>query len=174
MAKNLPGTPNAVAIQTGTTNNPVSVPPYSVMRVEWQARTANVLPTRLTHAEVTGDSSVKLKWWPLDGVNSYTIRYGTSPGAYTDSVTVNDAAEYTVTGLTYGSKTGKPVIYPPAGSIEHQTVAGLTYGETYYFAVYPGDTGSALSNELSVSFAAPDAPVLKTVYPKRSGELAVE
>ncbi|MFB9279430.1 fibronectin type III domain-containing protein [Cohnella cellulosilytica] len=140
---------NTVSIQVSSTSNPVTVPPYSVMRVEWDAeRAPEVLPTRLTHAQVTDSGEVTLKWWPLEGVSTYRILYGTSPGTYTDSIVVNNASEY--------------------------AIAGLANGSTYYFAVYPETSSSVLSNEMSADLTAPAAPVIVKAYPKRNGEIGVE
>jgi hypothetical protein len=146
--KNTSGSPNNVVLQTGATGNPVLVPGYSVVRVEWDARTATVLPTRLTYAKATASGAVTLKWWPLDGVSNYTICYGTTSGSCANTAAANGVTEQTVTGLINGS--------------------------TYYFSVYPGTSSSVLSNELSVTLAKPSSPLVSKVYPKRSGEIGVE
>jgi hypothetical protein len=146
--KNTSGSPNNVTLQTAATGNPVLVPGYSVVRVEWNARTATVLPTRLTYAKATASGAVTLKWWPLDGVSNYTICYGTTSGSCANTVAANGVTE--------------------------KAVSGLTNGSTYYFIVYPGSSSTVLSNELSVSLTAPTAPAITQVYPKRSGEIGVE
>ncbi|CAN7757947.1 hypothetical protein [Paenibacillus sp. LjRoot56] len=146
-AQNTAANKTNVQIQSGTTTNLVTVPGYTVMRVEWtSARAAVVQPTTLSHAQVTGDGSVSLRWWPLDGVSNYKVQYGTSPGSYTNTIAV--------TGDT-------------------TTITGLT-GGPYYFTVYPGTSSTVLSNEVKVTLAAPATPVVTRLYPKQSGEIAFE
>jgi hypothetical protein len=148
-ARNSKANPKNLSLQKGPTTNPVAVPAYSVVRLEWSARQADALPTRLTHAQVTGKDSVTLKWQPLKGTDAYTIRYGTSSGKYTETVQVDQATE--------------------------QTISGLAAAATpYYFAVYPGNHLELPSNELSAEFAPPPAPELTRVYPKQGAAIGVE
>ncbi|NOV03947.1 polysaccharide lyase family 8 super-sandwich domain-containing protein [Paenibacillus planticolens] len=77
-----------------------------------------------------GASQVMLTWSGVQGAAGYRVKYGTSPGVYTQTVEVRDVSftnQFAVTGL----KTGK----------------------TYYFAVtaYNAAGGSGTSNELSAA-----------------------
>jgi alpha-L-arabinofuranosidase len=147
-AKNSKAKPKTISLQKGETTNPVAVPAYSVIRLEWSARQADVLPTRLTHAQVTGKDSVTLKWQPLKGTDTYSIRYGTASGKYTETVQVDRATE--------------------------QTISGLAVATPYYFVVYPGNHPELPSNELSAEIAIPPAPELTRVYPKQGAAIGVE
>ncbi|MCC3379953.1 fibronectin type III domain-containing protein [Paenibacillus sp. UY79] len=76
-----------------------------------------------------GDSQVSLKWDQIDNADSYTVKYGTESGKYTETVTATKDA--------YGNF----------------VIPGLTDGTKYYFVVSAKVNGadSEYSNEASVT-----------------------
>ena len=81
--------------------------------------------TLVSAAPVLG--SAKLNWLPVDGATSYVIRWGTTPGIYTNSLRVP--------------------------RVTTRTIGGLLPAQTYYFAVdtLNGLLESLPSNELSLT-----------------------
>lgn len=81
----------------------------------------------LTNA-TANDSQVTLSWPLVSGATRYTIKYGTAPGSYMETIHVTDVS-----------------------STNKFTVTGLINGTTYYFVVSAvNDAGeSAMSNEMS-------------------------
>lgn len=118
--------------------------PYSSNYVhvyEWDiygsAKAEQPQPLTLFSGEA-GDSSATLTWESVSDADSYTIKYGTESGNYTETIPVS------VTSDTY----------------QNYTVPGLTNGTTYYFVVSATVNGleSENSNEVSVTpLAAPKA-----------------
>ncbi len=150
-AKNTAENPNTVAIQSASTSNPVFVPPYSVVRVEWNRGDSLAAPvsTRIARTDV-GNQKVTLGWWPIEGATGYRIQYGTAPGQYTSTLNVGNVTTYEVTGLD---------------------------GNTdYYFTVQAGNQAgySAVSNEVKATVAAPDTPVMTKAFGERDKMLQVE
>ncbi len=136
--KNTLANPNAITIQTEGTLNPVTIPPYSVMRVEWDGSGGQLpQPTRIVQS-IVGNSQVELTW--LDSLLSegYVVKYGTTPGVYTNTINAGQSKNYTVTGLSNGT--------------------------TYYFAVSAKNrSGSSVnSNEVAAKLAKPSAPLLES------------
>ncbi|WP_091011993.1 fibronectin type III domain-containing protein [Paenibacillus amylolyticus] len=89
---------------------------------------------------VPGDSQVALSWMQVEGADKYTIRYGTDPGKFTETVTA--------TKDVYGNF----------------IVPGLINGTKYYFVVNSIVNGveSEYSNEAS---ATPQAKVVEPEEP---------
>lgn len=143
--------PNAVSVQSGSTANPVIVPPYSVMRVEWTRTSAIAVPRapQLMTTEVK-NQAVALKWQPALNAAGYNVKYGTSPGTYTTTVDV--------------------------GNTLSKDITGLTNNNSYYFSVtaYNASGDSALSNETAAVLAAPAAPMARRAYAETAGNIAVE
>jgi hypothetical protein len=136
--KNTPADPNAITIQTEGTLNPVTIPPYSVMRVEWDASGGQLpQPTRIVQS-IVGNSQVKLTWLDSLLADGYVVKYGMTPGVYTNTIEAGQSKNYTVTGLSNGT--------------------------TYYFAVSAkNSTGSSVnSNEVAAKLALPSAPLLES------------
>ncbi|MBF8190212.1 fibronectin type III domain-containing protein [Nonomuraea sp. K274] len=129
----------------------VTIPPYSVVRLEWARSGSPAAPRtpRITSAEVTGATSVRLKWWNSPNATSYTIHYGTTPGVYTQTRTASSAAGTTVTGLAAGG--------------------------TYHFAVTATGAGgnSGHSNEVGVTTQAPPTPTNAVAVGRRAGTVTV-
>ena len=94
-----------------------------------------------------GDSSANLSWEKVQGAESYTVRYGTESGNYTETVTA--------TKDEYGN----------------YVIPGLTNGTTYYFVVTATVNGveSGQSNEAS---ATPEQP--ETEEPSTPSEPGTE
>lgn len=146
--------PNTVAIQTAsyTGTNPVLVPPYSVMRVEWSRGDALTVPvkSRITSAEIGAGNTVNLKWWPIQGATGYTVKYGTTPGTYPNAVSAGTATTFTVSGLSANT--------------------------TYYFVVTANNAAgaSAVSNEVKARTVVPAAPTATRAFGQRGGMAQVE
>jgi hypothetical protein len=139
--------PTAVQIQSASSSNPVTVPPYSVMRVEWSRSDALTVPTttRVTSATV-GNNSTTLKWWPIDGATGYKIKYGTTSGSYATTIDVGNVTTYTVTGLS----------------------ANTNY---YLTAVAYNSAGdSANTNEVNIKTAVPATPTVTRAVGLRNGQ----
>lgn len=94
--------------------------------------TSNAPLIRKVYAERTGNIAVE--WEGVQGATGYTVKYGTSPGTYTNTV--------------------------DAGNNWGQLISGLTAGTEYYFDVtaYNGLGESSNSNEMS-TVAAPWLPL---------------
>jgi len=152
-AANTAANPTAITPQTTTyaDGSQITIPAYSIVRLEWDRTGSPAAPRtpRITSAQVTGATSVTLKWWNVPHATSYTIRYGTTSGNYPNTQTA-------------ASNTG--------------TVAGLTGGGTYYFVVTatgPGGT-TPLSNEVAVTVSAPTTPSNVTAVGRRTGVATVK
>lgn len=153
-AANTATAPTAIAPQTAAyaDGSQITVPPYSVVRVEWDRTTAVAAPRtpRITHIQVTGSTSAVLKWWNVPHAQSYTLHYGTSPGVYPNTQTASVSS----------------------GTV----VAGLSAHTTYYFAVTatgPGGT-TPLSNEASATTSSPGVPAAVTAIGRRTGVATVK
>jgi fibronectin type 3 domain-containing protein len=98
---------------------------------------------------VVGATSVRLKWWNVPNATSYTIRYGTSPGVYTQTQAASASAGTTVSGLATTS--------------------------TYYFVVAATGAGgtSNNSNEVAVTPQAPATPTAVAAVGRRGGTATV-
>jgi hypothetical protein len=153
-AGNSSSSPAAIAIQTAsyTGTNPVFVPPYSVMRVEWSRSDALTVPvkTRITSAETGASNSVDLKWWPIAGAAGYTVKYGTASGSYSNTVS--------------------------AGTSTTFTVSGLSANTTYYFVVTANNASgsSAVSNEVRARTAIPAVPTAVRAFGQRGNMAQIE
>ncbi|WP_018883474.1 cohesin domain-containing protein [Paenibacillus massiliensis] len=100
----------------------------------------NYAPTNLN--ATASNQQVILDWEPNPYADSYTIKYGTEPGKYTDTVSVTKDA--------YGN----------------YEIPGLASGATYYFVVagIVNDAETTYSNEASVTLqAAPEAVLNVTI-----------
>lgn len=151
LAMNSASSPEVVTVQSAATGNPVLVPPYSVMRVEWTRSDSPDAPRApvLMNTEA-GDQAVTLKWQPSVNAAGYTVKYGNSSGSYTETV--------------------------DAGNALARTMTGLTNDETYYFAVtaYNSTGESEVSNETSATLSPPPAPMSRRAYAETYGNIAVE
>ncbi len=56
------------------------------------------------NSAVAGNARVTLNWTLVSGASTYKIRYGTVSGTYNKTVNVSNISNYTVTGLTNGTK----------------------------------------------------------------------
>jgi fibronectin type 3 domain-containing protein len=150
-AKNSDTVTSTLSVQSEPTANPVYVPAYSVMRIEWERAAAPLAPKApwLSHADVSG-SQVSLKWHRQFTATDYAIKYGTVPGIYTQTINV--------------------------GNVNSHTITGLSNGTTYYFAVTAKNSSgeSGLSNEITAVLSRPAAPMITDTNPERSGRVAVE
>ncbi|MEJ6951451.1 discoidin domain-containing protein [Natronospora cellulosivora (SeqCode)] len=136
-------------IKSKQTENPVTLPPYSVARIEWD-RGEQYIPreSRIYDLEV-GDSKVHLKWWERNSATAYTIKYGIKSGVYTEEINLGRETEY--------------------------TIEDLKKGEKYYFVVTANnDTGSSgYSNEVYAEIRVPDTPEIRAARAK-NGQVTVE
>jgi hypothetical protein len=151
LAKNSSDSPNVVTVQSASTSNPVSVPPYSVMRVEWtRSSSPNTPRAPMLMTTTASNQAVTLKWQSSLNATGYKVKYGTASGSYTTTV--------------------------DAGNVLTRTITGLTNNSTYYFAVtaYNATGESAVSNETNVTLSAPAAPMSRRAYAETIGNIAVE
>jgi fibronectin type 3 domain-containing protein len=152
-AANTAANPTAITAQTTTypDGTQITVPPYSVVRLEWDRSGGPAAPRtpRITSAQLADASSVTLKWWNVPHATSYTIRYGTTSGSYPNTQTA---------------------------AVNSGTVAGLTGGATYYFVVTATGAGGTtpLSNEVAVTVTAPATPSNVTAVGRRTGVATVK
>jgi len=149
-AINTATSPNQVEIHTAASANPVTIPPYSVVRIEWEKEHKPApRPTRIAKAVPVNRHAVLLHLWEIENTDTYTIKYGTSPGHYTNE--------------------------KRAGTATTVSIEGLKEGETYFFAAYANnETGvSPASNEVRVTVDRPGAPVLEEVKAS-DGYLTIE
>lgn len=151
LARNSKDNPNLVTIQTSSTANPVEVPGYSVMRVEWTRSNSPAIPSppMLMHTEAN-NQAVTLKWQPSLNATGYKVKVGTTSGNYTTTIDV--------------------------GNVLSKNVTGLTNNSTYYFSVtaYNATGESSLSNETNTLLASPAAPMARRAYAETAGNIAVE
>lgn len=151
LTRNTSTSPTTIAVQSASSSNPIQVPPYSVMRVEWTGSGKPSVPFApwVMYADINS-GSVSLKWQSSLNADGYKVKYGTQPGVYTNTIDVGNTLSANVTGLTNGS--------------------------TYYFVVtaYNSTGESAVSNEVSASLVKPSAPLIRRVYAERTGHIAIE
>jgi hypothetical protein len=151
LSVNTDASPGTIAVQAGSTGNPVLVPAYSVTRVEWNGTGVPAVPrpTSLIYADA-GSSVVSLKWQPSLNAAGYKVKYGTTSGSYTNTIDV--------------------------GNVLNKNVTGLTSGATYYFAVtaYNATGESGVSNQAAATLSAPSAPLARRAYAETNGNVAVE
>ncbi|MCC2686834.1 MAG: hypothetical protein K0R75_3733 [Paenibacillaceae bacterium] len=142
--KNSTSNPTALSIQSGQSSNPVFVPAYSVMRIQW-ANPNNAAPVTpvLNQATADSQSSITLNWKGSPTADSYNVKYSTTSGG-----------PYTVLNV---------------GNVTSYQVTGLAQGTVYYFTVSAQNTtgGSANSNEIDAKTGVPAAPVLTQAYGKK-------
>ncbi|WP_168121802.1 fibronectin type III domain-containing protein [Paenibacillus sp. HB172176] len=151
LATNSSGSPAVVAVQSASTGNPVLVPPYSVMRVEWtRSGSAETPRAPVLMQTEAGNQSVTLKWQASLNATGYKVKYGTSSGSYSTTI--------------------------DAGNTLSRTLTGLVNGGTYYFAVtaYNATGESGLSGETSATLSPPSAPMARRAYAETFGNIAVE
>jgi RHS repeat-associated protein len=119
-------------------------------------------PTGL--AAVAGTSKATLTWNPSSGATSYTVKYGTVPGTYPNSVTATSPA--VVTGLTNGTKYYFVVVASnTAGSSGNSSEASATP-----IAIPAGLTPTAGDAQVTLSWsAAAGATSYKVKYGTTSG-----
>jgi hypothetical protein len=136
------GVTDDVAIQSETTSNSVTIPPYSVVRLEWDDSTLKPVSPLIKTATPQSTSSVKVKWAKLPGSTTYKVKYATSAGGPYTSIPVGDINEYTVTGLISGT--------------------------TYYFRVagHNGTEEGYKSDELTTQTSTPTQPEIISANPK--------
>ncbi|WP_028550695.1 fibronectin type III domain-containing protein [Paenibacillus sp. UNC451MF] len=140
-----------VTVQSGSTSNPILVPPYSVMRVEWTRTSSPDAPRPpVLMMTAAGNQSVTLKWQPSLNATGYKVKYGTSSGSYTTTV--------------------------DAGNNLTRTITGLTNNSTYYFTMtaYNATGESLVSNETSATLSAPVAPETRRAFGETIGNIGVE
>ncbi|KRE36390.1 fibronectin type III domain-containing protein [Paenibacillus sp. Soil724D2] len=151
LAVNTDVAPSTIAVQSGSTGNPVLVPAYSVMRVEWNGTGTPDIPrnTNLIYADISS-TAVNLKWQSSLNATGYKVKYGTTSGSHPTTIDVGNALTKNVTGLTNGS--------------------------TYYFVItaYNSAGESGVSNEVGAQLAAPTAPLARRAYAETSGNIGVE
>ena len=142
-----------VRILTKTINstNGISVPPFSIIRLEQQAVTVPAPKEPRIYSVNNGNGSVVLKWWLRETADKYTIKYGTASGSH------NMTKE--ITGTENNST----------------EITELTNGEQYYFVVTATNSEgeSNISNEVTAKMIKPDAPVILSTHPL-SGKVTVE
>jgi hypothetical protein len=140
---------------TISTANPVTIPAYSVTRVEWTRSASPEIPEApwIVRTDVNSQQ-VNLQWIPSINATGYKVKYGTSPTSLTNVIDAGNFTTYNVTGLTNGS--------------------------TYYFGVtaYNGTGESSLSNNgnaLGATLAVPaSSPVITNSHPERSARAQIE
>ncbi|MCG8502176.1 MAG: fibronectin type III domain-containing protein, partial [Firmicutes bacterium] len=138
-----PAAKTGLAIMSEATNNPVHIPSYSVVRLEWDADTVPAPPAPRIYDFKIGNGEASLSWWKRETADSYTIKYGTAP----DRLSNTSQAD---------------------GSVHSKTITGLEAGSTYYFAVTASNSAgeSELSNIVSGKIAVPEAPEIVSVHPQ--------
>jgi hypothetical protein len=151
LTKNSLESPSLVTVQTSSTVNPVVVPAYSVMRVEWTRSGTPEIPRPpvLMNTEAN-NQAVTLKWQPSLNATGYKVKVGMTSGNYTTTIDV--------------------------GNVLTRNVTGLTNNTTYYFSVtaYNATGESAVSGETSTMLASPAAPLARRAYAETAGNIAVE
>lgn len=131
-----------VLVQSKTTAAPVRIPPYSVVRLEWDSETMPAPPAPRIYAVEHGEGSALIKWWERETAEKYTLLRGVTSGVYNHHVTIGqDVSEY---------ETGE-----------------LANGQTYYFAVQASNASgtSVLSNEVAYHVDVPDTPLFDIARP---------
>ncbi len=118
------------------TGGVVTIPGYSVCRLEWDSGMKIPLASRIFKAEVSM-GGVDLKWWKRDNAEGYTLYYGPAPSQLNQSVTI-EGADNTSHTLTL-----------PKYQVTYVAVAAFnTSGE------------GPLSKPIDVKVRRPGAPVL--------------
>jgi len=118
------------------------IPPYSVMRVEWDKGRVPAPQAPRLYSIQHNDGSVKLKWWKREAADEYTVHYGNQPDNYTETFEVS-------------------------GGENHQCeIGGLNAGKKYYFTVTASNAEgtSQHSNEVSTLMERPEKPVINEVH----------
>ncbi|MCC2683974.1 MAG: beta,3-glucanase, partial [Paenibacillaceae bacterium] len=129
-----------ISVQTETAGDTVLVRPYSVTLVSWdnanQSTMAPQTAPRLLSADPQSASEVNLSWDAVPLATGYTIHYGTAPGSYSSTYTIN------------------------SGTTTTHTLSGLSSGTVYYVAVsaFNGNGDSGNSNEFPVKTGVPTQP----------------
>lgn len=121
---------------------PVTIPPYAIVRLEWDSQTIPVpKPPRIYRVD-HGNGNATLRWWKREVAEGYVLKYGTQSGSYDQQINLD-------------------------AHINEYTVHGLAENMQYYFAVAAiNETGeSGLSNEVSYLVSVPDVPLLDVVHP---------
>jgi hypothetical protein len=91
---------------------------------------------RLLTADPSSSSEISLTWDAVPLATGYTVKYGTAPGSYSSTYTIN------------------------SGSTTTHTLTGLSSGTVYYVAVsaFNGNGNSGNSNEFSAKTGVPIKP----------------
>ena len=73
-------------------SNPLSLPPWTVMVVEWEEEPPAGAPSAPSAAPslTPGVSSLAVEWEPVDGASQYQVKWGVVPGTYVFSETVTE------------------------------------------------------------------------------------
>lgn len=123
---------------TATTGDLVTVKPFSVTLVEWAKEITNAPAAPRIYQVQHGNQQVTLKWWKRDGATSYTVKYGTSSGNFTEDVTVDSNSTI---------------------------ISGLSTDQSYYFVVTASNAigESNTSNQVETKIAAPAKPTINFI-----------
>jgi fibronectin type 3 domain-containing protein len=137
---NSPTAPTLIAVQSETAGDTVLVRPYSVTLVSWdnanQSSMAPQTAPRLLSADPQSSSEINLTWDAVPLATGYTINYGTAPGSYSSTYTIN------------------------SGSTTTHTLTGLSSGTVYYITVsaFNSHGSSGNSNEFPAKTGIPVQP----------------
>ncbi|TRX59166.1 T9SS type A sorting domain-containing protein [Fulvivirga sp. M361] len=122
----------------------VTIPGYSVCRLEWDSGMKVPPAPRIFKAEVS-TSGAELKWWKRDNAEGYTLYYGTSPSQLNQSVTIE------------GADNNSHILDLPKNAVNYVAVAAFnSSGE------------SPLSKAIDVKMAKPEAPALVKTHERNS------
>ncbi|MFT5640670.1 MAG: hypothetical protein ACI9A7_000767 [Cyclobacteriaceae bacterium] len=125
-------TPQRYQIKVGSDN--IEVEPYSVTMIAWKKESLPKPKAPRLYQIQHESGGATLKWWKRDIADEYVIKYGTSPDALTQEMSVINQ--------------------------ENATITGLSSSSTYYFGVIAkNQTGaSELSNIVATQAAPPATP----------------
>jgi hypothetical protein len=133
-------------------SNPLSLPPWTVMVVEWEEEPPAGAPSAPSAAPslTPGVSSLAVEWEPVDGASQYQVKWGVVPGTYVFSETVTEP-DWTIEPYPDGidlfvavsalNEVGEGSTSPEASA---QTLPAYTAEDTFDAVVsdYTADDGS--------------------------------